>query len=87
MILAALRTGMRQGELKGLQWTSIDWANRSVAVRHSQSDYTKSLGTPKSNRERHIPLDIDLYDVLSARRQTDGYVSWAATESLSTTRR
>jgi integrase len=74
MILAALRTGMRQGELKGLQWSAIDWLNRSVVVRHSQSDYTKSLGTPKSNRERHIPLDIDLYDVLSARRETDGYV-------------
>lgn len=25
MILMALRTGMRQGELKGLQWSSIDW--------------------------------------------------------------
>src|SRR5262249_13354451 len=25
MVLMALRTGMRQGELKGLQWSSIDW--------------------------------------------------------------
>lgn len=74
MILAALRTGMRQGELKGLQWTSIDWLNRSVAVRHSRSDYTKSLGSPKGNRERHIPLDIDLCEVLSARKRAEGYV-------------
>ncbi|MBL6938269.1 MAG: site-specific integrase [Alphaproteobacteria bacterium] len=74
MIVAALRTGMRQGELKGLQWTSIDWLNRSVAVRHSRSDDTKALGTPKGNRERHIPLDIDLCEMLSARRRAEGYV-------------
>ncbi len=74
MILAALRTGMRQGEIKGLQWTSIDWHNNSVAIRHSQSDITKSLGTPKGNRERHVPLDIDLREALSVRKQTEGYV-------------
>ncbi|MEJ0042793.1 MAG: tyrosine-type recombinase/integrase [Rhizomicrobium sp.] len=74
MILAALRTGMRQGEIKGLQWTSIDWHNNSVAIRHSQSDITKSLGTPKGNRERHVPLDIDLFEALGARKQAEGYV-------------
>jgi integrase len=74
MVLTALRTGMRQGELKGLQWDSIDWRNGSVAVRHSRSDYTKSLGSTKSNRERHIPLDIDLYEVLAARKRDKGYV-------------
>jgi integrase len=74
MLLAALRTGMRQGELKGLQWTSIDWLNNSVAVRHSYSDYTKSLTSPKGNRERHIPLDIDLIEALNDRRQDAGYV-------------
>ena len=35
MLLTALRTGMRQGELKGLQWSSIDWQNRSITVRDS----------------------------------------------------
>src|SRR5262249_29984416 len=74
MLLAALRTGMRQGELKGLQWTSIDWLNRSVAVRHSYSDYTKSLTSPKANRERNIPLDTDLLEALANRRQATGYV-------------
>jgi integrase len=74
MLLAALRTGMRQGELKGLQWMSIDWLNRSVAVRHSYSDYTRSLTSPKGNRERHVPLDIDLLEALHDRRQDAGYV-------------
>ena len=74
MILMALRSGMRQGELKGLQWSSIDWLNRSVAVRHSHCDRLKGLVSPKSNRERHIPLDAEVYDALARRRQSAGYV-------------
>jgi integrase len=74
LILTALRTGMRQGELKGLQWTSIDWLNRSVAVRHSYSEITKSLGSPKGNRERHVPLDIDLFEAFAARKRDSGFV-------------
>jgi integrase len=74
MIVLALRTGMRQGEIKGLQWESIDWNNRSIAVRHSKCDYTESLGPTKTNRERHIPMDDDLYSVLANRQQPSGYV-------------
>jgi integrase len=74
MLLTALRTGMRQGELKGLQWSSIDWQNQSLAVRHSRCDYRKELGSPKSNRERHIPLDIDVYEMLHKRKKSTGYV-------------
>lgn len=74
MILTALRTGMRQGELKGLQWSSINWQNRSVAIRHSYCDVRKVLDTPKSNRERHIPLDTDVYELLFKRKQITGHV-------------
>ena len=74
MILTTLRTGMRQGELKGLQWSSIDWVNRSVAIRHSHCDVRKVLDTPKSNRERHIPLDIDVCEILHNRKENTGYV-------------
>lgn len=74
MMLMALRTGMRQGELKGLQWSSIDWMTRTVAVRHSRDDYQKLLVPPKNNRTRYIPLDIDLYTVLYRRKRETGYV-------------
>ncbi|KKW22675.1 MAG: Site-specific recombinase, phage integrase family protein [Candidatus Kaiserbacteria bacterium GW2011_GWA2_52_12] len=74
MILIALRTGMRQGEIKGLQWNSISWENRSVAVRHSRDDRMKMLVSPKSNRERHVPLDADVYEILYARKNNTGYV-------------
>jgi integrase len=74
MILTALRTGMRQGELAGLQWSSIDWENRNIMVCHSRCPRTGRLESPKSNRERHIPMDADVYEVLYKRRQTTGYV-------------
>jgi uncharacterized oxidoreductase len=50
MILMALRTGMRQGELKGLQWSSIDWQNMNVTVRHSRCDRARDIASPKNNR-------------------------------------
>jgi integrase len=74
MLLTALRTGMRQGELRGLQWSSIDWQNRSITVQHSRCDYSSELTSPKSNRLRHIPMDIDVYEVLLARKKSTGYV-------------
>jgi integrase len=79
MLLTALRTGMRQGEIRGLQWSSMDWQNQSVAVRHSRCDYSKALESTKNNRERHVPLDLDLYEALYRRKQASGYVFTDAT--------
>jgi integrase len=74
MMLTALRTGMRQGELKGLQWSSINWVNRVVIVKHSRCDREKNIGAPKSNRVRSIPLDADVYEILYRRKKNTGYV-------------
>jgi integrase len=74
MVLAALRTGMRQGEIRALQWSSVDWLTRSVAVRHSLDNHRKVLVAPKNNRTRHIPLDCDVYEMLYRRKEETGYV-------------
>jgi integrase len=74
MILTAVRTGMRLGELKGLQWSSIDWEERSLTVRHSRDDRMKILVAPKNNRIRHIPLHIDVYEFLYRSKKDTGYV-------------
>ena len=74
MLFLALRSGMRQGEIRGLQWSSIDWQMRSIAVRHAQYDRNRSLVSPKNNRERHIPLDVDVYALLYRRKKDAGYV-------------
>ena len=74
MVLMGLRTGMRQAELRGLQWSSVDWLTRSVAIRHARDDYRKLLVSPKNNRTRHIPLDNDIYAMLYKRKRDTGYV-------------
>jgi integrase len=74
MVLTALRTGMRHGELTGLQWSSIDWENRILTVRHSRCPRTGVLNSPKSNKERHIPMDVDVYEMLFKRKKSTGYV-------------
>src|SRR5665213_1186010 len=74
MLLFALRTGMRQGEIRGLQWSSIDWLNQSIAVRHSLDNHSRTLVAPKSGRSRHIPMDSDVYEMLYRRKKDTGYV-------------
>jgi DDE domain len=64
-------------KIKG-RWTclyrAVDKEGKTVAVRHSRCDYTGELTSPKSNRVRHIPMDVDVYEVLLSRRQSTGYV-------------
>jgi integrase len=74
MLLVALRSGMRRGEIIGLQWSSVDWQAQHIAVRHSFCEYTHELGTTKSNRERYIPMDTDVYAALFNRKRDTGYV-------------
>jgi len=74
IIFTALKTGLRLGELKALQWDDINWNNETLTVRHSWCEHIKGLSTPKSNRERHIPLTDELCKMLLQRRQASGFV-------------
>jgi integrase len=74
LILTALRTGMRRGELKALQWSSLDWDAKLIVVRHTLWDGDKTLDSTKSNRERYIPMDAELHAFLSVRRRHQGFV-------------
>lgn len=55
LVLAALSTGMRLGELLALRWEDIDMSNRSIHVINS-----------KSHLDRHIPILDELFKVLEA---------------------
>jgi integrase len=72
MILVALRTGMRLGELLGLEWSDIDWERRLLTVR--QSLVRGVMGTPKSGKMRHIPLAREAYEALADMRRLRGRV-------------
>lgn len=64
LFVVALETGMRIGELSGLQWEDIDYKNKVVHVRHSmtyfsnaEGKYVFELHPTKTNKGlRDIPL-------------------------------
>jgi integrase len=58
---AYLVTGMRKSELVYLLFTDIDWQGREIIVRS---------GRAKNHRERRIPIDAGLWNILC--RQRDG---------------
>jgi integrase len=74
VFLMALKTGLRFGELKALSWADINWANRSVTIRHSWSMAKKGLDTPKNNRERTVPLVAEVTDMLLRKPRRGPFV-------------
>jgi integrase len=65
LVISALDTGMRRGELLAQRWEHIDFARRLLFVTHS-----KTAG----GEAREIPLTNRLFEVLSAARQGEGLV-------------
>jgi integrase len=74
VFLMALKTGLRFGELKALRWTDINWATCSLTVRQSWSMAKKGPDTPKSNRERTVPLVADVIEMLASRERQSDFV-------------
>ena len=58
----ALKTGMRQGELVGLQWGEVDLLTGTVRVRRSITG--GELGTPKNHERRDVDVTADAVDLL-----------------------
>jgi integrase len=58
--LAAM-TGMRRGEVLGLQWGDVDLAKGQIVVRHTLISvaYEVVASTPKSHRPRLVELDSE----------------------------
>lgn len=70
MILVALRTGMRHGELLALRWQDVDLVAGRITVR--QNVVRGIIGTPKSGKPREIPLGEDVHAALKAHRHLRG---------------
>lgn len=61
MILAGLKTGLRHGELIALRWR--DLGSEHLTVKRAL--WRGKVGTPKSGKERSVPIHPLLADVLS----------------------
>lgn len=70
-----LLTGLRVGELMGLQWSDIDFEQHKLIVRHNLVCYKGRDGqkeawhmsTPKGNKFRELPLADEVFAILSER--------------------
>lgn len=56
MVLVALNTGMRRGELLGLDWADVNLPGKLVTV---------TVANAKSRKARHIPLNSEAHDTLA----------------------
>jgi len=59
LIVAALETGMRKGELLGLQWEDVRWLQNEVRLPAPKT---------KTRRDRKIPISPTLREVLTPRQ-------------------
>ncbi len=69
LLLGALHTGMRSGELAGLQWGDIDWNGKFLKVR--RNFVRGRVGTLKTkNGRRRVDLSDELIETLGNLRRT-----------------
>ncbi|WP_440064734.1 tyrosine-type recombinase/integrase [Streptosporangium sp. OZ121] len=74
LVLLALRTGMRRGELLGLRWTDVDLTGGTLTIRQTLQYIPGGTGlvlapTKTVNSERRIALPGSCIDALTEHRE------------------
>lgn len=70
MILFAVRTGLRLGEILALRWDDVDLVRGQISVQRAVARGVVS--SPKSGRQRHVPLSPEIVSALKAHRHLRG---------------
>lgn len=69
MIIAAIYTGMRIGELMALEWSDIDYKNKLIKITKSYSYIDDKIKAPKTeSSKRVIRISQKLLDILDQLR-------------------
>ena len=68
IVIFALNTGVRVGELVNVEWEAINLEKRTIKIRNTE-DFTT-----KSKKERMVPINNELKELLQTFRQDDCYV-------------
>ena len=68
LFLCAVRTGMRQGELLGLQWGDIDFHGQFIGVR--RATVRRQETTTKTHKIRRVDMSPQLADALHVLPET-----------------
>jgi integrase len=66
LFLCALRTGMRIGELFGLEWGDVDFNGHFIKVQ--RACVRGNVGTTKNGKPRRVDMSAQLAEVLKALR-------------------
>ena len=69
LYLTAAFTGLRLGELLGLRWEDVDFDAATIRVRRNWTDGRE--GTPKSGRDRAVPMMDEVAAALARLGQRD----------------
>jgi integrase len=63
VVLLALNTGLRRGELLSLNWNDVDFEAKALTIQASNA---------KNGRQRHIPLNAEAWSVVTRWREQAG---------------
>lgn len=76
MIVTGLRTGMRMGELRALEWDDVEWGDRKIQVRRVAA--RGQIGSTKNHREQELPgADPAALSVSPGGSTRSGLIPWA----------
>lgn len=77
-------SGLRRGEATALQWSDIDFKNRTISVTKSYNFKSNEFKTPKNGKSRIVTVPKLLIDYLSARPRNSPFVLTTAKGKMMT---